>query len=106
MRVFTQTYKEFSKRVRSLLPMVIGIGLFCYFSFNFSGGEYGLEARDRLGLHVSDLKTSLNQVTHEREFYEHRISLIQSATVSEDLTDELARKTLQYAAPDEMVLFE
>lgn len=81
-------------------------GLFCYFSIHFAGGDHGLEARDRVKLRVAQLETTLEELTRERQYYERRINLVASGRVSPDLADELARTSLQYAHPDEIVIFE
>ncbi len=104
--MFTLTITDLSKRARACLPMVICIGFFCYFMVHFAGGDHGLEARDRLTLRVSQLETKLGKLIFEREFYERRIILLEKGKVSLDMADELARKNLQYAHSDDLVLFE
>lgn len=86
--------------------MIVCAGLFCYFSIHFAGGDHGLEARDRLQLRVAQLETTLEEITRERAYYEGRIKMVHAGSVSPDLADELARKSLQYAHPDDIVLFE
>ena len=104
--MFTLTIKDLSKRARAYLPMVICIGFFCYFMIHFAGGDHGLEARDKLNLRVIQLETKLAKLTFERKFYEHRIALLEKGNVSADIADELARKNLQYAHPQDLILFE
>ena len=106
MRMFTLTVKDIGKRARAYLPMVICIGFFCYFMLHVAGGDHGLEARDQLSLRVSQLETTLATLTNERKFYEHRIVLLEKGKVSADMADELARKNLQYAHPEDLILFE
>ena len=106
LRVFTRFYNSVGKRARATLPMIVCAGLFCYFSIHFAGGDHGLEARDRLKLRVAQLETSLEEISRERSYYEGRIQMVNAGSVSPDLADELARKFLQYAHPDDLVLFE
>ena len=106
MRMFTLTIKDLSKRARAYLPMAVCIGFFCYFMLHVAGGDHGLEARDRLSLRVSQLETKLATLANERKFYEHRIALLEKGKVSADMADELARKNLQYAHSEDLVLFE
>ena len=73
---------------------------------HFAGGDHGLEARDKLNLRVIQLETKLAKLTFERKFYEHRIALLEKGNVSADIADELARKNLQYAHPQDLILFE
>lgn len=106
MRLFTRYYNLIGKRARATLPVAVCAGLFCYFSIHFAGGDHGLEARDRLHLRVAQLEASLEEISRERAIYERRINLVSSGRVSRDLADELARKSLQYAHPQEIVIFE
>ncbi len=85
---------------------MICIGLFCYFSLHYSGGDHGLEARDTVRVKVSTLQSELNQLKQQKLFYEKRIDLINNSKADSDLLDELARSTLEYAKQSELVLFE
>lgn len=42
----------------------------------------------------------------QRRQYEKRIAALQTGHARHDLVDELARKHLQYAHPNDLVLFE
>lgn len=106
MRLLTRYYNSIGKRARATLPVAVCAGLFCYFSIHFAGGDHGLEARDRLQLRVAQLEISLEDLERERRYYERRIALVEAGHVSRDLADELARKSLQYAHPEEIVIFE
>jgi len=106
LRIFALTLKDFGKRVRAFLPVAVCLGLFFYFGVHFTGGEHGLEARDRLGIRVEKLQKQQALLAEERAFYEKRIMLLEQGKTSYDLADELAREQLQYANPDDLVLFE
>lgn len=106
MRVFTRVYINLSKRARALFPLVLCAALFCYFSLHFAGGKYGLESHERLEIKVANLKATLNDLSIERDTLQKRIELISVNRAKRDMVDELARKSLQYAAPDDLVLFD
>ncbi len=98
--------KEFSKRARAFMPFLVCLGLFCYFSVHFSSGDHGLEARDQLQLRVSRLQTDLAALQQKRKHYQQRLTLLEKPSTQSDLKDELARQRLQYAHPDDLILFE
>ena len=100
------TLKVLSKRARAVMPIMVCIGLFCYFSANFAGGDHGLEARDQLKLRVVELRHELQEMKKQRQHYQHRLTLLEKSPPSQDLKDEIARKQLQYAHPDDLVLFD
>ncbi len=89
-----------------MFPVVLCAALFCYFSLHFAGGKYGLESHERLEQKVSSLKISLEELSAKRKIYENRIDLIASNRAKKDLVDELARTALQYADPNDLVLFD
>ncbi len=104
--MFTRVYIKISKGERALFPVVLCAALFCYFSLHFAGGKYGLESHERLEQKVSSLKISLKELSSTRKIYENRIDLIASNRAKKDLVDELARTSLQYADPKDLVLFD
>lgn len=95
-----------SKRAWTYVPLAVSLMLFGYFSIHFTSGDHGLEARDRLTHRVQELNQSLSALQRQRKFHEQHLALLQNERPSTDLADELARKTLQYAHPDDFVLFE
>ena len=94
------------KYAKSYLPLMLSLVLFAYFAIHFTTGNHGLEARDHVMTRVEAHKATLAALKSERKIYEKRIALLQKERISPDLADELARKTLQYANPDEFVLFD
>ena len=106
MRVFTRVYINLSKRARALFPLCICAALFCYFALHFAGGKHGLESHERLVIKVAELKANLKDLTTEKVRFQKRIDLVGVNRAKKDMVDELARKSLQYAAPDELVLFD
>jgi len=106
LRVFTRVYINLSKRARALFPLILCAALFCYFSLHFAGGKYGLESHERLEIKVASLKATLNDLSLEKEILQKRIELVGVNRAKRDMVDELARKSLQYAAPQDLVLFD
>jgi cell division protein FtsB len=104
--VFTRVYINLSKRARALFPFVLCAALFCYFSLHFTGGKYGLESHERLEIKVASLKATLKDLSHKKETLQKRIELVGINRAKRDMVDELARKSLQYAAPQDLVLFD
>lgn len=104
--MFTRVYINLSKRARALFPLVLCAALFCYFSLHFAGGKYGLESHERLEIKVASLKATLKDLSLEKEILQKRIELVGINRAKRDMVDELARKSLQYAAPQDLVLFD
>lgn len=104
--MFTRVYINLSKRARALFPLVLCAALFCYFSLHFAGGKYGLESHERLEIKVASLKATLKDLSLEKETLQKRIELVGVNRAKRDMVDELARKSLQYAAPQDLVLFD
>ncbi len=104
--MFTRVYINLSKRARALFPLVLCAALFCYFSLHFAGGKYGLESHERLEIKVASLKATLKDLSLEKEILQKRIELVGVNRAKRDMVDELARKSLQYAAPQDLVLFD
>lgn len=104
--MFTGVYIKISKRARGLIPALLCAALFCYFSLHFAGGKYGLESQEVLQLRVQTLKSSLNELSSQRAAYQNRLDQVAPHRAKKDLVDELARKSLQYANPQDLVLFD
>lgn len=60
----------------------------------------------RLNQQVREAKTTLAAVEAERSTLERRVALLRPAHLDRDMLDEQARRELNLASPDEIVIFD
>jgi cell division protein FtsB len=96
--------REMRRRARALVGPVLGMALTGYFAYHLVEGERGLRAWVRLTQQLHAAKDNLAAVTGERAALEYRVSHMRSEHVDPDLLDQQVRKTLNLAAPDEIVI--
>ena len=96
--------REMRRRARVLVGPVLGLALTGYFAYNLVEGNRGLRAWARITQELHQANGRLSAVTAERAALEHRVSHMQPDHVDPDLLDTQARKTLDVAAPNEIVI--
>ena len=84
---------------------IVGIGLTFYFGYSLVVGNRGLSAWVRLTKELHAAQDTLAAVSAEHAALEHRVSHMRPEHVDRDLLDMQVRKTLDVAAPDEIVIF-
>ena len=108
--LFIRLQNQFNKRAQSALTCVFCTVLFCYFSYHIYQGNYGLNARSDLARKTVKLHTELATLQQTSQKLTHHIALLKSPLQQgeniADLSEELARQTLQLSYPDEIVLFD
>ena len=98
------TLAAFRKRTRFVIAPMVGLSLACYFAYHLVEGDRGLVAWMRLTQEIREAKTALEAVKGEREALDRRVSLLRPEHLDRDMLDERARATLNYAAPNEIVI--
>lgn len=88
-----------------LIVPAITVVFVSYFAFHAFHGEYGLEARKSLASRTTALKERLEDVREERKAFEHKVALLKDGTLERDMLDEHARRALNMARPDELVIY-
>lgn len=96
--------REMRRRAKALTGPVIGMALTGYFAYHLVEGDRGLRAWVRLTQELHVAKDSLAVVSGQRAELEHRVSHMRPDHVDPDLLDSQVRKTLDVAAPDEIVI--
>ena len=86
-----------------IVPAVTAVFL-SYFGFHAFQGEYGIYAKYRLEERVGVLEARLDAVRAERIRLERRVQLLHDGTLEKDMLDEHARRALNLALPDEIVI--
>jgi cell division protein FtsB len=97
-------FREMRRRAKVLVAPVLGLALTGYFAYHLVEGDRGLRAWMRLTQELRTAKTGLADVAAERAKLERRASNMRSGHLDSDLLDSQVRRTLDFAAPDEMVI--
>ena len=90
--------------MRSTVANVVLCGVLCYFTYQALSGEQGLARWTELQKQERELEAHLTLLMSEKSQIEARIERLQADNLDLDYVDELARKKLAYAAPDEIIL--
>ncbi|MGE3248572.1 MAG: septum formation initiator family protein [Beijerinckiaceae bacterium] len=87
------------------------LGLYCiagamvaYFAFHAQHGNYGIEAGKALKEEIANLTVERDGLLAERTALEHRNKLLRADQVDPDLLEELARRDLAFAMPNDLVM--
>jgi cell division protein FtsB len=87
------------------------LGLYCiaaaviaYFAFHAQHGNYGIEAGKALKEEIANLTAERNELVLERTRLEHRNQLLRSNQIDPDLLEELARRDLGFALPNDLIM--
>ncbi|HEV7417478.1 FtsB family cell division protein [Tianweitania sediminis] len=88
---------------RLILPSVTALFL-SYFGFHAWHGEYGIYSKYTLEERTAELQKQLSTVHQQRVALETRVRLLQDGTLHRDILDEQARRALNLAHADELVI--
>jgi cell division protein FtsB len=83
---------------------VISVGFLAYFGFHALNGDSGLHAKYRLQQRIGELKLDLNEAEGKHAALERRVQLMHDGTLEKDMLDEQARKNLNLAQSDEIII--
>ena len=99
----------FKQNIQARLGQIWGVALFlslmAYFVFHAFQGEHSLPALKRLQQQEVALMAEAELVRYERQDLEKRISLLRETSIDPDMLEELVRKRLGFAHPDEVIIF-
>ncbi|WP_309085359.1 septum formation initiator family protein [Chelativorans sp.] len=88
-----------------LIVPAITIVVLSYFSFHAYRGDYGLNAKGHLEERVAELEQELDGLRKTRGKLEERLALLNDGSMERDMLDEQARRTLNFAQENEIVIF-
>ncbi len=86
-----------------IVPAITAVFL-SYFGFHAFHGEYGIYSKYGLEERVAALQINLDKVQSERVRLERRVQLLHDGTLERDMLDEHARRSLNLALTDEVVI--
>ena len=94
------------RRAKVLVAPVLGLALTGYFAYHLVEGDRGLRGWMRLTQELRSAKTALADVSAERARLDRRAGNMRSEHLDPDLLDSQVRRTLDFAAPDEIVIIQ
>ena len=96
------------KRLRTILNAlalyILAALLIGYFGVNAYDGNHGLKAKQDIDRQMAALTTELAQLRAEEALWQHRLDLLKSDDIDEDMLDERARSLLDDADPRDLIL--
>jgi cell division protein FtsB len=98
------TEKSVVKRKFDLIVMMVCLSLLGYFGWHGHYGPRSFDHRDALETKAASLDHKLTQIRNEREALERRVSLMRPQSIDPDMLDELARSTLDYGKPGDLIV--
>ena len=96
-------------RVRLGLPrhawvLLLGVSLALYFSYHAVSGSRGLLTWRELDRDLEATRQELARLRADRQALEHRVERLRPGSLDPDLLDELVRRQLSFAAPDDVII--
>jgi cell division protein FtsB len=89
---------------RGLLLHAVAALLIGYFALQAFHGNYGLDARKGYDEDIARLTSERDELQNERKDLEHRVSLLRPESIDPDMVEELARRDLGFAGPNDLLL--
>lgn len=100
--MWTRQHKQ--RNTGRLIVPVISVAFLSYFGFHAFNGEYGIYSKYRFESRHAALEAEYEQVKAERMRLERRVLLLHDGTLEKDMLDEQARRSLNLAHADEVVI--
>lgn len=99
-------WHELKRRLRDVVPPVLGFCVVGYFAYHSLEGERGLFAFVRLTEQIREARAHLDELQAERQALDRRVSLLRPEHLDRDMLEERARLLLNYTRPDEIVILD
>ncbi len=77
-----------------------------YFIETAVNGERGLKTKEEFRREIAAVTADLDALKADRAQWEHRINLLRSEAIDQDLLAEQARAKLDYVDPRDLVVFD
>ena len=88
--------------IRKNIVTLIGIGLFCYFSYHLIQGQRSAVRYLTLQKTIERMETEQAELKKQREGMESKVSMLRPNSLNKDLLEERARIVLGFRKPGEM----
>lgn len=96
--------REIRRRARQIAPQVLFACTVGYFAYHAVQGERGLLAYLHLQQELKQATAVESELAAQRAELEHRVKLLRPDSLDPDMLEERARKVLNYAREDEVVV--
>jgi cell division protein FtsB len=101
--MWTRQHKK--RKTGALIVPAIAAAFLSYFGYHTFQGEFGIYAAHAFDERIATLSADLDAVRARRATLEHRVKLLRDGTLEKDMLDEYARRALNVAQQDEIVIF-
>jgi cell division protein FtsB len=91
---------------QGVLLHVCAFALIGYFAFHAYHGNYGLEARKGYEEDIARLTRVRDDLHTERMELERHVALLRPDSIDPDMVEELARRDLGFAHPNDLVMLK
>jgi cell division protein FtsB len=98
--------RELRRSGRALIGPLLGIALTGYFAYNLVRGDRGFLAWVRLSHEIQAENAQLDALHAERKALDLKVSELSPQHLDPDLLDERVRATLNFVAPNEVVIMK
>ncbi len=88
--------------IRKNIVTLIGIGLFCYFSYHLIQGQRSAVRYLTLQKTIERMEQEQVELKQKRENLEGQVSMLRPNSINKDLLEERARIVLGFRKPGEM----
>lgn len=95
---------EIQHRTRSFLQPLLAACLIFYFGYHAIQGDRGILALLELKQEIADARAAKDSLVQEREALEERVALLRPDSLDPDMLEERARKLLNMAHGDDLVV--
>jgi cell division protein FtsB len=92
------------KRKFDVIVMAVCLSLLGYFGWHGYYGPRSFDHRDKLEARAAGLDAKLVTIRDERQALERKVSLMRPHSIDPDMLDELARSTLDYGEPTDLIV--
>lgn len=96
--------REIRRRARQIAPQVVFACTVGYFAYHAVQGERGLLTYLHVQQDLEQAKAVQAELQDQRTELEHRVDLLRPDHLDPDMLEERARKVLNYARDDEVVV--
>ena len=97
--------REIRRRLRHVALPLLGACLSAYFVFHAIHGDRGLLAWLRLNQELKIANFEAARAEADRGALERRVTLLSNTSLDLDMLEERARVMLNYAHPDDLIIF-
>jgi cell division protein FtsB len=92
------------KRKFDVIVMTVCLSLLGYFGWHGFHGPRSFDHLEALEAKAASLDARLGTIRDERQAFERKVSLMRPQSIDPDMLDELARSTLNYGKPTDLVV--